>query len=263
MMILGALEESAKTIVLKPYVLIPMLIVTIFGYLINEVTISLLEGYLTDIILYGESLAQIDPIFYILGTYPIEVLLLIISGIIMLFVTTVAFVSIAKISNKKSFVESINSSVMEWKRNLGMVIFGVIVFFLFFVIFFGILYVLDWIDTITGGIIGPLIYLVLLWIIFIVLAIIFTVKLSFTLPAFAQGEKVRDAIQRSWEMTNTAFWNALAFVIILTVIAFLIYQIFYILTLSFLELEIVLISLGEIISMTFFALGISHYYYQR
>jgi membrane-anchored glycerophosphoryl diester phosphodiesterase (GDPDase) len=262
-MILGGLTESAKTIAFKPYVLIPMLIVVIVQYLMTEATTGLISGYVSDLILYGEALSQIDPVLFILGNYPLEIILLIISGIIMLFVTIIAFVSISKISNDTGFISAINSSVMEWKRNLGLVIFGLLVTVLFFAIFFGILYVLDFIDTITGGVFGALIYFIIVVALIVVLATIFTVKLAFTLPAFAQGEKVRDAIQRSWEMTNDSFWNALIFVLILVIITVAIYLLFLFLSINILELEIILLSLGEIISMTFFILGISHYYYKR
>jgi len=262
-MILGGFIESAKTIALKPQVLLPMLIVTIFGYLLNEATIGLLQGYITDLVLYGEVVSQINPVIYILGNYPIELLLLIISGIIMLFITAIAFVSISKITNNTGFIKAINSSVMEWKRTLGLTIFGIITIFLFFIAFFGILYVFDFIDTLTGGIFSSLIYFILVIAIIVILGAIFTVKLAFTIPAFAQGEKVRDAIQSSWEMTNESFWNALIFVFILTIITVLIFLAFLFLSINILEAEMILVSIGSILSMTVFGVGISQYYYQR
>ena len=262
-MIFRALKESTKTLVLRPYILLPMLIVSIISYLIIEATAGLFERYFTDLLLYGDVVSQFDPLFFIITNYPIELILLLISGIIMLLVTVSAFIMISKFSNNKSFAESINSTVMEWKRNLGLVIFGAIVLFLFFIIWFVVTGVLDWFNNITTGVLGPIIYYIIIPIVTLVLVVLFAVKLAFVIPAFANDEKVKNAIQKSWEVTNNSFWNALAFILILVIITYLISQLFLFLSLNILELEIVLLSAGEIISATFFALGISYYYYVR
>jgi len=243
--------------------MLPMLIVSIVTYLLAELSGGLIEKFVTDILLYGDAIAGLDPILYMLGAYPLDVAVLILTGIITLFVTVIAFVSVSKFCDGKGFVESINSSVMEWKRNLGLVIFGAIIVFLFFAIWNGALFVIDFIDTLLGGALGPLIYYLIIPIVTIILIVIFAIKLSFVLPAFAQGDKVKESIQKSWEVTNDSFWNALVFVVIVLVISFIISQIFLYLSLNILEIEIILLSIGEIISMTFIALGISNYYYQR
>ena len=124
-MIFRALKESTKTLILKPYILLPMLIVSIISYLVIEATSGLFERYFTDLLLYGEVISEFDPLFFIISNYPIELILLLISGIIMIFVSVSAIVMIAKFCNGKGFVESINLAVMEWKRNIGIVIFGV------------------------------------------------------------------------------------------------------------------------------------------
>jgi len=262
-MIFKALKESTKTLVLRPYILLPMLIVSIISYLLIEATSGLFERYFTDLLLYGDVISEFDPIVFMITNYSVELILILISGIIMIFATVCAIIMIAKFCNGKGFVESINGTVMEWKRNLGIVIFGVIVFFLFFAILFAVTGVLDWFNNITAGVLGPLIYYIILPIVMLILTVLFAVKLSFVIPAFADGEKVKGAIQKSWEITNDSFWNALVFVLILVIIAFLVSQIFLFLSLNFIELEIVLLSLGEIISTTFFVLGISYYYYLR
>ena len=261
-MILEAIKDSTKTLIFKPFILIPMIIISIVSYLLIEATSGLLENYLNDIFLYGETLMEIDPFSYILGTYPGEVILLLLAGIVMLFASAIAFISIAKFCNKKSFAESINSSIMEWKRTIGFVIFWIIVGFLFFAIWFGIVSVLDWINNATGGALSILINALFI-IVSIILAVIFTIKLAFVLPAFAEGENLRNAIQKSWDVTKNSFWNALAFIVIILVIVYLINYIFLELSLIFVDIEVLLLSIGEIISTTFFALGISYYYYKR
>jgi len=262
-MIFKALTKSTKTLILRPYILLPMLIVSIISYLLIEATAGLFERYFTDLLLYGDVISEFDPIIFIISNYPVELILLLISGIVMLFATVSAIIMIAKFCDEKGFVESINSTVMEWKRNLGLVIFGVIVLFLFFVILFAISGIFDWINNITAGFFGPIIYYIIIPIILLFLVLLFAIKLAFVIPIFAQGEKIKEAIQKSWEATNKTSLNVLVYVLILIVITFLIYQLFMFLSLNIIELEIVLLSAGEIISTTFFVLGISYYYYLR
>ncbi|MBT4870513.1 MAG: hypothetical protein HON47_02985 [Candidatus Diapherotrites archaeon] len=262
-MIWGAIEKSAKTLIFKPHVMIPMLIVSIVTYLLTDFSASLLENFVTDIFLYGEIIAEFDPFLYMIGTYPMEITLLILGGIVALFVSVVAFISISKFCDGESFVESVNSSIMEWKRNIGLVIFGAVVFFLFFVIWNIAMFIINFIDTALSGVLGPLLYYIIVPIVTIILIAIFAVKLSFVLPAFAKGDNLREAIRKSWELTNDSFWNALIFIVILLIITFIIAQIFLFLALAIVALDLVFLIIGEIISTTFLALGISYYYYLR
>ena len=253
-MIFRALKESTKTLILRPYILLPMLIVSIISYLFIEATTGLFERYFTDLLLYGDIISEFDPIIFIISNYPIELILLLISGIIMIFVSVLAIIMIAKFCNGKGFVESINSTVMEWTRSLGLVIFGAIIFFLLFAVLFAVTGILDWLNNITAGTLGPLIYYIILPIVLLFLVLLFAVKLAFIIPIFADGEKIRESIQKSWGTTDKTSLNVLAFILILVIITFLISQLFLFLSLNIIELEIVLLSAGEIISTTFFVL---------
>ena len=150
-MIWGAIEKSTKTLIFKPHIMIPMLMVSIVSYLLTDFSAGLLENFVNDIFLYGDVIAEFNPVLYMIGTYPMEIILLVLGGIVALFVTVVAFMSISKFCDGEGFVKSINSSVMEWKKTIGLVIFGLIVFFLFFVIWNIAMLIINFICFATGA----------------------------------------------------------------------------------------------------------------
>jgi hypothetical protein len=262
-MIFKALEKSAKEIIFKPYILLPMLIVAIVSFLSNQLNGILFQRILSDIVLHGDVMSELDPIILLLTNYPTELVIMIISGIVVLFVTIIAMVSIAKFANGKSIVESINDSVLSWKENLGLTIFILAMVVLLFGIWGGAILLANGIDFILGGILSEVIYFVIVPIVSVALVIIFAVKLSFVIPSFAEGSKIREAIEESWEFTYKKFWSTFAFIVILLIIVFLVAWIFDILAVNILELELPIVILGEMIYSTFFVVGISNYFYSK
>ena len=221
-MIFEALKKTGKDFVSKPQVLLPMLVIALAGILLENLTSWTIEGILADIILYSESLAEIDFFGYIISHYPLEIITMLVTGFVILVITLIAAVSIARMANGKGFVEAVNSSVLEWKRTIGLAVFSLIVLGLLGFFWYIILGFFALIDTLTGGVLGGIIYFLIIPLILIILVAILMTKLVFVLPAFADGEKVRDAIQKSWDFSNKSMLKSFVFIIIVLAITYVV-----------------------------------------
>jgi hypothetical protein len=259
---LGSFEKAAKNIVFKPAILIPMLVVGLFVLVSEMLTNWVIERPLIDMFLYANEIPTSNLLQVMIANYPLEIVTMIIGGIIMLFVSIVAFLSIAKFASGKGVVESINDCVMEWKKSLALTVFALIAGFVALVLVFIIAWIFESLLLIMGtNMLSEFFGVILFPLIYIVIFIIFITKLSFVLPAMNK-DNPRQAVQKSWEFTNEQFGNALAFIIVNVIITYAIILIFSFISFWLEDVDFIIKIIGEAIAVTFFILAISYYYFK-
>ncbi len=257
-MFLKSLEKALKGIIFSPQTLIPLLVVVLVSFVSVQLTSWVLERPLTDIFLYYETMGQNNLLYLFLTQYPFEIATMIITGIIILFVTVVALMSLAHFASGKKFIKAVNDAVMEWKKSLALTIVAIIIGFLLLVAFFVINFIFDLLYSLGIEALNSFLALILMPLIIVIIGIILTIKFAFVLPAMIK-EKPKKALQKSWDFTNNKFWLSFVFVLVLGIIVFLLWSVIpYIGFL--LGIDIIFDLIGEILAVTFFGLAISYYY---
>jgi hypothetical protein len=220
---------------------------------INYFTSWVLERPLTDMILYGNIFTEGDPMALFISNYPVEILVMLLTGIIGLTFFVVSFVILSKIANGKSFSSATDESVKEIGKSFAMVI----VIFLALLALTGIFYML------TGIIASiPLLAIIVQWIIMIIVAII-SFKLVFVFSALAEKKSTtKSAIADSWKFTNGKTLKTIFFLLILCAIL-IVFAFAANVATGFLgdANEAIINSAGEVIFTTFLGLALAYYYY--
>lgn len=253
-MIFSNLITSFIQVIFKPKLWIPLLCTLVISTAITLATSTVLEGLMTDIILYPETFPSNAMLSVFLTQYPLEILFSILLMLLMVTLGTVAFISTAKIAKGEKLIKAINSSVIEIRKAFGttIVLLGAILFALF---------VLAIISIFEG--VNAFIALILLTI-FLIIAFVVFVKLIFVLPALSENE-VKEAFIESWKFTQKRFWKAILFVILSLIIAIgfgaIIYAISTLVTGSVIEL--VLVALSETFTSLYFIVAITNYFYSK
>jgi hypothetical protein len=260
-MFLASLEKTLKSIIFNPLVVLPMLLASIFSYLSMEFTGFVLERPITDMVLYYDSFTSSDLLGIILHRYMPEILIMVFSGLLVLFVTIVCALAVTNFALGIKIGESINKAVLDLKKSLSLTFFIAITGFLTLVLFLILNNIFIFIhDLLPQGI--DLIFNIVIFPLFLlILLIILITKLGFVFPALLDNN-IREAIKKSWEFTNNNFWISFILIIITFIIAILIVSISdYIGVL--IELSWLFWILGEAIALTFIVLSISFYYFNN
>ena len=260
-MFLGSIEKAVKNIIFKPTILLPMIVMGVFVLLAELLSNWVLERPIADMFLYPNAFSATNLLQMMLTRYPLELTTMLISGIIMIFVSVVVFISITKFASGKSVVEAINESVLEAKKSIGLTIFVIVAGFLAIIALFVITWIFEQLLLILGAsLLGDFVGLILYPLIALILIILFLTKLSFILPALV-ADDVRHAVGKSWEFTNTNFWQSFVFIIINLIIVYIILQIFSFIGLAIGDFDFISSIIGTAIAITFFILAISYYYF--
>jgi len=258
---LGSIEKAVKNIIFKPTILLPMIVMGVFVLLAELLSNWVLERPIADMFLYPNAFSATNLLQMMLTRYPLELTTMLISGIIMIFVSVVVFISITKFASGKSVVEAINESVLEAKKSIGLTIFVIVAGFLAIIALFVITWIFEQLLLILGAsLLGDFVGLILYPLIALILIILFLTKLSFILPALV-ADDVRHAVGKSWEFTNTNFWQSFVFIIINLIIVYIILQIFSFIGLAIGDFDFISSIIGTAIAITFFILAISYYYF--
>lgn len=258
-MFLASLEKSLKAIVLKPAIMFPMLIATLVSIFSMNLTSFVLEKPLSEMLFHLDVIMTSDLIAILISRYWIELIIMIVSGFIVFFVSIVAFISLSKFTKKENVVESINFAVSNVKKAISLTFFIFITSVSLFIIFQLFLFIIDIFYLILPEEINFFIALFVIPVIMGVIIVIFITKLGFTLPALIDNN-IRNAIKKSWEFTDKKFWISFVYIIVILLIAIIILSAFTNIGIIF-ELSLLFSSIGEIISMTFIGLAISYYYF--
>jgi hypothetical protein len=258
---LGSIEKAVKNIIFKPTILLPMIVMGVFVLLAELLSNWVLQRPIADMFLYPNAFSATNLLQMMLTRYPLELTTMLISGVIMIFVSVVVFISITKFASGKSVIEAINESVIEAKKSIGLTIFVIVAGFLAIIALFAITWIFEQLLLILGtSLIGDFVGLILYPIVALILIILFLTKLSFILPALV-ADDVRHAVQKSWEFTNTNFWQSFVFIIINLIIVYIILQIFSFIGLAIGDFDFISSIIGTAIAITFFILAISYYYF--
>ena len=260
-MFLGSIEKAVKNIIFKPTILLPMIVMGVFVLLAELLSNWVLQRPIADMFLYPNAFSATNLLQMMLTRYPLELTTMLISGVIMIFVSVVVFISITKFASGKSVIEAINESVIEAKKSIGLTIFVIVAGFLAIIALFVITWIFEQLLLILGAsLLGDFVGLILYPLIALILIILFLTKLSFILPALV-ADDVRHAVQKSWEFTNTNFWQSFVFIIINLIIVYIILQIFSFIGLAIGDFDFISSIIGTAIAITFFILAISYYYF--
>ncbi|MBT4192332.1 MAG: hypothetical protein HOE11_03410 [Candidatus Diapherotrites archaeon] len=258
---MGSIEKAVKNIIFKPTILLPMIVMGVFVLLAELLSNWVLQRPIADMFLYPNAFSATNLLQMMLTRYPLELTTMLISGVIMIFVSVVVFISITKFASGKSVIEAINESVIEAKKSIGLTIFVIVAGFLAIIALFAITWIFEQLLLILGtSLIGDFVGLILYPIVALILIILFLTKLSFILPALV-ADDVRHAVQKSWEFTNTNFWQSFVFIIINLIIVYIILQIFSFIGLAIGDFDFISSIIGTAIAITFFILAISYYYF--
>ena len=238
-----------------------MIVMGVFVLLAELLSNWVLQRPIADMFLYPNAFSATNLLQMMLTRYPLELTTMLISGVIMIFVSVVVFISITKFASGKSVIEAINESVIEAKKSIGLTIFVIVAGFLAIIALFAITWIFEQLLLILGtSLIGDFVGLILYPIVALILIILFLTKLSFILPALV-ADDVRHAVQKSWEFTNTNFWQSFVFIIINLIIVYIILQIFSFIGLAIGDFDFISSIIGTAIAITFFILAISYYYF--
>jgi hypothetical protein len=260
-MILNSIEKSVKNMIFNPLTLIPMLVIVIVSAVSTEFTSFILERPLTELFLYYDTFMTSDFGFIFISRYLFEIIAAIVSGFIVLAITIMGFLAIANYAKKGEIFDAINKGFSNITKAASLAFYGIVVLFLGFVALALLQGVFDFLYSIFPDNINAILALIVFPLILLILFCTYLTKLSFVLPA-AIDHNVRDAIKSSWEFTNDKFWNAFVFVLILIIICILIISIINYIGIL-IELDFIFGLIADLISMTFFGLGISYYYFNK
>ncbi len=260
MRFLKSFGNALKTMVFNPLIFFPMLVVVLASMLSETITVFVLERPLMDMMLFYEEIMTGNIVWIILTRYGFEIATMLISGFFIVFITAIALITIARYAEKNSITDAINDSVKEIGKGIALSIF----LFATFILGLITLVIIQFACDLISGFLPQLdffIYLVLYPILLFGAIIFFTTKLIFVIPAITKN-KLKEAIKKSWEFTNKKFLIDFLFVSISVIITLIVMNLLQNIGII-LEIETLLTPVGEIIAMTFFALSISYYYFEK
>lgn len=261
-MIFNSIQNSIKTIILNPFILLPALILSIFSVFLDNIIGLVLQRPLADLFLFGAELLNENIAFVILTQYYPEVFALILLGLITLFLSTIAWATISRVVNSKTLTIALNESVMEWKKALGLSASLYIIGFVFFVLLILITIILTSITPFFGNEIATLLNLTIIPLILSAVLFFFLVKILFVFATITQ-EKGKKIIQKSVAFSNKKMFSTFAIILISFIIYYLITSVFWYGGLIFQDFEILFFIAGQTLAFSFFALTISSFYFLK
>lgn len=258
-MILKSIEKSAKEIIFNPLILLPFLLIGIFGIFLDNFIGIILERPLIDLFFYGNTIVQENFGFILLTQYPIEIISLIIIGMIMVALSIVAWTILSRVSNEKDFLDAVNESVLDIRNafvtSINLYIIGFVFLFIIFLITF--------IGALTN-ILGELVYVfvngIIIPLIFIIAFIFLAAKFVFIFATITET-KGKEVFEKSVEFSNGKTLSISILLILTFIIALIILSIFNYLSTLLLDFDIIILLIGETIAHSFIALTFSYYYF--
>lgn len=252
-MIFSPVSKAFKTMAANPLVLLPVAVTVMAAQVINYFTGWVLERPLTDMVLYGNIFTEGDPLALFIANYPVEIIVMLVTGIIGMTFFAVSFVILSKVAGGKSFSNATDEGVKEIGKSFALVM----------AIFFALLALSGFAYLLTGIIAAvPLLALIIQAIIILIAAII-VFKLAFVFPALAEKKSTtKGAIAASWEFTNGKTIKTIFFFLLLCLVLFA----FAFAANAATDLtgeagETIITMVGEIIFTTFLGLALAYYYY--
>jgi hypothetical protein len=204
---ISAFVEAFKKIISKPSLLFFVLISILFGKILGQLTVNAWIP-ISDIFTMWHS--SESPFIALILSNPVEIIIILTATIISFTVSIIILEFLSRIVYGEKIVESINLSVLDWKKAFGvsftMCTISLILWFL--LIFF-----------VQLGTINEFVSLSLVIILMVFTTILF-VKLIFVFPAMIEEKNAKLALQKSWNFLNTpiSFGKAILFFIILGII---------------------------------------------
>jgi hypothetical protein len=259
-MFLGSLEKSLREIIFSPQVLFPMLVVVILSAVSDVLTGFVLSRPMEELLLYSESFLGGDFFFMFVTRFWLEVLVMVVSGFVIFVASIVAFIALAEFASGKKVADAIDLAMKQIGKSISLVFFAIILAFLFFVFVVVIDTIFAYIYPLFSDSINSVIALFPIIIILIAFILLMT-KLAFVLPAILD-KKLKEAIKQSWDFTNNKFWKTFFYIVVVSIISVVIISIFSNLGLLF-DLEFILNPIGDIVTLTFFGLAISNFYFNN
>jgi hypothetical protein len=210
-MIFSSISNALKAIVTKPLLLIAVLVSILFGKVLAQLTVVAWMP-VSDVFTLWQNNSE-SPIIALILSNPIEMIIILLAAIISFTVSTIVLEFLARIMKNESVIESINNSVLGWKKAFGVsvtICISVVILWLIGMFF------------VELGAINEILSLVLLLALFVFVVFAF-VKTIFVFPSLVGEKKAKHAFQKSWGFLNTysSFGKAFLFLIILGIIIML------------------------------------------
>lgn len=249
----SSIFSALMQIVFKPQIIFPIIVLILASAAASEVGGFMLDKPLNDLLIYSGSAQPSSPIGLFLLNYPLELLELFVLGSVMFAIGIIAFMSVSRMANEEGFFESINKSVLEGSKTIGLVI----LLWAIFVVAAGAFTLASAISSLesTIGLVVSIIFAIIIFIAF--------VKLIFVFPALIKND-LKSALQASWKFTDKKFWGSLALIIIAGFIAFVIGLILTQIGIMIGDIwDPILSSLGDVIGISFFIAAVTNYFYSK
>ena len=253
-MIFSNLITSFLQLIFKPKVWVPLLAMLIISLAMTQFMSVVLEGPMSDIILYPDTFPSENIMSVFLTQYPVEILVAIAAAFLMTVLGVIAFNSITRIVQGSGLISSINESMIESRKAFGIAI-------VFWGAFLFALFCLTIIGVITGisDIIGLILFILFAIIIFVVI-----VKTIFVLPALNDNE-IKPAFIKSWKFTQKRFWKATLYIFLAGLVSLIIGSVIYSAGLFFAGsiIELIILAIGETFTSLYFIVAITNYFYSK
>jgi len=249
---------SLAEIVFKPYYLLPIIGVIIISTVLMALFGGILERPVTDLVLYFDEIPQDNLLGILLFSYPIEILEMLILSLFMSIVSLIGMISVSRMAKGEGLVNSVNQSISEWRKALGVVVIVWVVA----IIFFAVASLITSVEAINGLI------MIILYLALFVIASALLIKAIFVLPALTEEKETKKAIALGFDFTNRVgiikFLSIIVFLGLAIAIALigwiLIYQVGIILGVAF---EFPAMVIGEAFGTAFFVTAITNYFYSK
>jgi hypothetical protein len=223
------LEELFKGIsflIKKPF----LVLISLIFLIVNSIMLFALFDYWIELILFFiippvEFSFDLIP-FYLIASYPIELLAVFFMSLVSLTLFNWIFNSIAiSLIEEKPSLKSSLEAFKNLPKHFGIALFYLIAGLIYFTSFFLIL----WIAS-QPGLSVFLIFLILLIFLLTLIAFIVSYKLLFIPITLVFESNAKKAIQKSWNFTSKNFFNGLSLFFILFLFYYLLIQIGFNLT---------------------------------
>jgi hypothetical protein len=245
-------------ILFKPYYLLPVIGVIIISAVLMALAGGILERPVTDLVLYFDQIPQDNLLGMILFNYPIEFFSMLVLSFFMSVVSLMGMVSVSRMAKEEGIMDSINQTIKEWRKIVGVIAIVWVIAVLFFIA--------GTIITMLGAV--NEIIMALLFVALGIIAGATLIKAVFIIPALAEETETKKAIALGFEFTNrigiVRFISLLIFLVLAILVASigwtLIYQVGIILGGIF---EIPSMIIGEAFGTAFFVAAITNYFYKK
>jgi hypothetical protein len=248
---------------LNPLIYTPMVFVMIVLLIVQTITNDFLENLFIEFLI-NEDILVSSPLAILLNNIP-AILIILASFFVILYATILGALVLVRVAKEKDLITSINDTVLDFFKGLGVSFYFMISLVIFIVFGFLIISGLEIIyNLIQDALINYIISFFILPPILFLIATVILIKTIFVLPALIDNN-LRESISKAFLFTNGRLIKTTIFLISLLVIYLIIQNIMYEL-IKFLpapQLNFYILIFSEIFLNTMFFLAISNYYFNE